>query len=40
VVGLYGFRQRLTGRPISIYGPAAARYLIGTIVVTGTAPVR
>jgi iron complex outermembrane receptor protein len=34
VVGLYGFRQRLTGRPISIYGPAAARYLIGT--VTGT----
>lgn len=38
VVGLYGFRQRLTGRPISIYGPAAARYLIGTTVVTGTAP--
>ncbi|MEG8038655.1 TonB-dependent receptor [Sphingomonas sp. LR60] len=38
VVGLYGFRQRLTGRPISIYGPAAARYLIGTSVVTGTAP--
>jgi iron complex outermembrane recepter protein len=33
VVGLYGFRQRLTGRPISIYGPAAARYLIGTTVV-------
>ena len=31
VVGLYGFRQRLTGRPISIYGPAAARYLIGTV---------
>ncbi|MEK9213171.1 TonB-dependent receptor [Sphingomonas sp. 2378] len=38
VVGLYGFRQRLTGRPISIYGPAAARYLIGTSVTTGTAP--
>ncbi len=38
VIGLYGFRQRLTGRPISIYGPAAARYLIGTSVVTGTAP--
>jgi iron complex outermembrane receptor protein len=38
VVGLYGFRQWLTGRPISIYGPAAARYLIGTTVVTGTAP--
>ncbi|MDJ0277670.1 TonB-dependent receptor [Sphingomonas sp. 2R-10] len=31
VVGLYGFRQRLTGRPISIYGPAAAHYLIGTV---------
>ncbi|WP_271299182.1 TonB-dependent receptor [Sphingomonas sp. CV7422] len=30
VVGLYAFRQRITGRPISIYGPAAARYLIGT----------
>jgi len=38
VVGLYGFRQRLVGRPISIYGPAAARYLIGTSVTTGTAP--
>ncbi|MBB4154658.1 iron complex outermembrane receptor protein [Sphingomonas jinjuensis] len=37
VVGLYGFRQRIVGRPISIYGPAAARYLIGT--VTGTTPV-
>ena len=37
VVGLYGFRQRLTGQPISIYGPAAARYLIGTTVITGTA---
>ena len=37
VAGLYGFRQRITGRPISIYGPAAARYLIGT--VTGTTPV-
>ncbi|MEA1085921.1 TonB-dependent receptor [Sphingomonas sp. CD22] len=35
VVGLYGFRQRIVGRPISIYGPAAARYLIGT--TTGTA---
>lgn len=38
VVGVYGFRQRLTGRPISIYGPAAAHYLIGTSVVTGTGP--
>ncbi|WP_419809688.1 TonB-dependent receptor [Sphingomonas sp.] len=39
VVGLYGFRQRLTGRPISIYGPAAARYLIGTATGTGAAAV-
>ena len=38
VVGVYGFRQRIVGRPISIYGPAAARYLIGTSVTTGTAP--
>ncbi len=30
VAGLYGFRQKIVGRPISIYGPAAARYLIGT----------
>ncbi|SOB88352.1 iron complex outermembrane recepter protein [Sphingomonas guangdongensis] len=35
VVGLYGFSQRITGRPISIYGPAAARYLIGTATGTG-----
>ncbi|WP_408988100.1 TonB-dependent receptor [Sphingomonas sp. SUN019] len=28
----------MIGRPISIYGPAAARYLIGTSVTTGTAP--
>ncbi|MDV3457945.1 TonB-dependent receptor [Sphingomonas sp. HF-S4] len=34
VGGLYFFRQRVIGRPISIYGPAAARYLIGT--TTGT----
>ncbi|GGB41032.1 TonB-dependent receptor [Sphingomonas metalli] len=39
VVGLYGFRQRLTGRPISIYGPAAARYLIGTVTGTASTPV-
>ncbi|MEH3121617.1 MAG: TonB-dependent receptor [Sphingomonas phyllosphaerae] len=39
VVGLYGFRQRLTGRPISIYGPAAARYLIGTVTGTNNTPV-
>ena len=39
VVGLYGFRQRLTGRPISIYGPAAARYLIGTVTGANNTPV-
>ncbi|MEH3045614.1 TonB-dependent receptor [Sphingomonas adhaesiva] len=39
VVGLYGFRQRLTGRPISIYGPAAAQYLIGTTTGANNTPV-
>ncbi|MBB3349856.1 iron complex outermembrane receptor protein [Sphingomonas sp. BK069] len=39
VAGLYGFRQRLTGRPISIYGPAAARYLIGTTTGANNTPV-
>jgi len=39
VVGLYGFRQRIVGRPISIYGPAAARYLIGTTTGTANTPV-
>jgi len=39
VVGLFGFRQRLTGRPISIYGPAAARYLIGTTTGANATPV-
>ncbi|MEH3099470.1 MAG: TonB-dependent receptor [Sphingomonas adhaesiva] len=39
VVGLYGFRQRLTGRPISIYGPAAARYLIGAVTGANNTPV-
>ena len=29
VVGLYYFRQVITGRPISIYGPAAAYWLLG-----------
>ncbi|RZM06774.1 MAG: TonB-dependent receptor, partial [Sphingomonas sp.] len=38
VVGLYGFRQRITGRPISIYGPAGARYLIGTVTGTTAVP--
>ncbi|MFS0772177.1 TonB-dependent receptor [Sphingomonas sp. 1P08PE] len=39
VVGLYGFRQKLVGRPISIYGPAAARYLIGTTTGAANTPV-
>jgi iron complex outermembrane receptor protein len=29
VAGLYYFNQKITGRPISIYGPAAAYWLIG-----------
>ena len=36
VAGLYFFDQTITGRPISIYGPAGARYLIGTSTGTGT----
>ncbi len=39
VAGLYGFRQRLVGRPISIYGPAAARYLIGATTGANATPV-
>lgn len=39
VVGLYGFRQQLVARPISIYGPAAARYLIGTTTGANATPV-
>lgn len=39
VGGLYFFRQRVVGRPISIYGPAAARYLIGTTTGTNATPV-
>lgn len=31
VIGLYYFRQVITGRPISIYGPAAAYWLIGPV---------
>ncbi|MBW6523250.1 TonB-dependent receptor [Sphingomonas sp. RHCKR47] len=34
VVGLYAFSQTITGRPISIYGPAAANWLIGQSVPT------
>lgn len=39
VAGLYGFRQKLVGRPISVYGPAAARYLIGTTTGAAGTPV-
>ena len=39
VAGLYGFRQHIGGRPISIYGPAGARYLIGTTTGTGASAV-
>ena len=39
VAGLYGFRQRIVGRPISIYGPAAAHYLIGTTTGAANTPV-
>ncbi|OYU14636.1 MAG: TonB-dependent receptor [Alphaproteobacteria bacterium PA4] len=37
VAGLYYFRQVITGRPISIYGPTAAYWLLGP--TTGTPPV-
>jgi iron complex outermembrane receptor protein len=39
IVGLYAFGQKLVGRPISIYGPAAARYLIGTTTGANNTPV-
>ncbi|WP_029625260.1 TonB-dependent receptor [Sphingomonas sp. PAMC 26605] len=39
VAGLYFSDQKITGEPISIYGPAAARYLIGTTTGTGAAAV-
>lgn len=39
VAGLYFFRQRVGGRPISIYGPAAARYLIGATTGANATPV-
>jgi len=39
VAGLYLFRQKIVGRPISIYGPAAARYLIGTTTGANATPV-
>ncbi|WP_267397108.1 MULTISPECIES: TonB-dependent receptor [unclassified Sphingomonas] len=39
VGGLYFFRQRVIGRPISIYGSQAARWLIGTTTGTGAAAI-
>lgn len=39
VGGLYFFRQRLTGRPISIYGPEAAYWLIGPTTGASATPV-
>ncbi|MFC0205695.1 TonB-dependent receptor [Novosphingobium soli] len=39
VVGLYYFRQTITGRPISIYGPLAAYWLIGPTTGANGMPV-
>jgi iron complex outermembrane recepter protein len=39
VGGLYFFRQRVIGRPISIYGPAAAYWLIGPTTGGNATPV-
>jgi len=39
VVGLYGFRQKIVGRPISIYGPTAAYWLIGPTTGANNTPV-
>ncbi len=39
VVGLYGFRQKIVGRPISIYGPTAAYWLIGPTTGAANTPV-
>lgn len=39
VVGLYAFRQVITGRPVSIYGPAAAYWLLGTTTGAAATPV-
>ena len=39
VGGLYYFNQKITGRPISIYGPAAAYWLIGATTGAGNTPV-
>ena len=39
VGGLYFFRQRVIGRPISIYGPLAAYYLVGPTTGAAATPV-
>jgi iron complex outermembrane recepter protein len=39
VGGLYFFRQRVIGRPISIYGPLAANWLIGPTTGANATPV-
>lgn len=39
VAGLYYFDQKITGRPISIYGPAAAYWLIGPTTGAANTPV-
>ena len=39
VTGLYYFRQKIVGEPISIYGPAAAYWLIGPTTGASATPV-
>jgi iron complex outermembrane recepter protein len=39
VAGLYYFDQKITGRPISVYGPAAAYWLIGATTGAANTPV-
>jgi iron complex outermembrane receptor protein len=39
VAGLYYFRQKITGEPISIYGPAGAYWLIGPTTGANNTPV-
>jgi iron complex outermembrane receptor protein len=39
VAGLYYFNQKITGEPISIYGPAAAYWLIGPTTGANNTPV-
>ncbi|WP_174280035.1 TonB-dependent receptor [Sphingomonas bacterium] len=38
VTGVYGFFQKIVGRPISIYGPSGAFYLIGPTTGTTAVP--